>query len=155
MSNLWLNPDLLRQDRNATPLPISGELAAMACGAPGLQGASGSVQGIVRGRQETAAATRRERRTSTRRLCLRLAALALLGGSAAFSYVAWSDEMRGRRVHGEWQATDREAPTETRSRGTSPALAHELRLENIALRERIARLERAIEAVAAMNTPTR
>jgi hypothetical protein len=154
MSNLWLNPDLLRQDRNATPLPISGEFAAMACGASGPQGASGSVQGIVRGRQETAAATRRERRASARRLCLRLAALALLGGSAAFSYVAWSDEMRGRRVHGEWQ-TDREAPTETRSRGTSPALAHELRLENIALRERIARLERAIEAVAAMNTPTR
>ena len=99
MSNLWLNPALLRQARDATSFPLSGGFAPDACDAPGLREASGLARDVPRRETQPKAAVRRARRASTRRLCLRLAALALLGGSAAFSYVAWSDEMRGERAH--------------------------------------------------------
>ena len=102
MSNLWLNPALLRQARDGTSSPFSGGFAPDAFDdfdGPGSQEASGLAGDMPqRGRQPTAA-VRRGRRASRRRLCLRLATLALLGGSAAFSYVAWSDEMRGERAH--------------------------------------------------------
>jgi hypothetical protein len=85
-------------------------------------------------------------------------ALALLGGSAVFSYVAWSDEVRAGLVRTAVPAPHRGTPTREVIRGEASALVHELRRENIALRERIARLERAIGAVAdtgqaALGTP--
>jgi len=116
MSDLWLNPALLRRARNAAPVQISGQPTSVARDAPGSPGASRYIQDIPRGERRPTAAVCRERRAFTRQLCLRLAALALLGGSAAFSYVAWSDEMRAGRAHSTVRLTDGEMHTPTRQR---------------------------------------
>lgn len=118
MSDLWLNPALLRQARGAAARPISGEITSLAFDAAGLQEASRFVPDLAQDQRPPAAAARR-RRAFTRQLCLRLAALALLGGSAAFSYVAWSDEMYAGRAYGE-RSTGGEMNTSTRLAACSP-----------------------------------
>jgi hypothetical protein len=116
MSDLWLNPALLRQARDAAPRPVSGGMMSVAFDASGSQEAPRLARDLPQDARQLTAAARRRRRAFTRQLCLRLAALALLGGSAAFSYVAWSDEMHAGREYGKVRSTDGEMNTSTGQR---------------------------------------
>lgn len=131
MSNLWLNPALRRQTAEAERFPDSGVRAPD----------SATHEQHCFDPERLA---RRELRASARQFCLRLVAVALLGGSAAFSYVAWSDEVRAGFARGLAAAAFESARDGAGDREMPAAQVSELRRENAALRERIVQLERAL-----------
>jgi hypothetical protein len=109
---------------------------------------------------EFARAAGRDRREWARTFCLRTAAIALLCGSAAFSYVAWSKGVNAtnkglmEQAAVAKQSTSAAYPTDVAPLAPQPALhervatrqqIHHLRESNHALRVRLAELQESLE----------
>jgi hypothetical protein len=158
VSNLWLNPALrsgqAAQLSDHRELPEPQGFAARAVTGASMDRSSTPVSGRAHiqrtGRQRSG--RERTRRSahptattrSAQRLWLRLAAALLLMGSAAFSYLAWSEASLPREEQGtrpmSAAALEREPLASARARVLT------LREENTALHQRIAALESRLHA---------
>jgi hypothetical protein len=153
VSNLWLNPALrsgqAAQLVNERELPEPQGFAARAVTVARLDRSDTPVSGKASKRRPGRQRPRRSAhpRANTRsaqRLWLRLAAGLLLMGSAAFSYLAWSEAGLPREDRGTMPMSV--AVLEREPLASARARVLTLREENTALHQRIAALESRLHA---------